>query len=479
MSISIDYLTLIELGQKNPLYLSGWIFINGGWIAIVILFIVGLWIMRLETARMKYRKSIKYIILAVDIPKENEQSLKAVEQIFAQLAAVESKGTLYERYWLGKVQDTFSLELVSIEGYIQFLIRAPEHHRDIVEAAIYAQYIDAEITEVYDYTENIPNEYPNKEYDLWGTELILAKSEVYPIRTYHQFEHPLTQTFADPMASILEAMSRLLPGEQIWLQLVVTPIDSSWAKRGEQVVKKLIGQKIEKRKSLISPITDVTRGFSDEALKQITGAGLSPVTEVKKVEHPSLMQYLSPGHKAIIEAIETKISKIGFKTKIRIIYVAKKEVFNKHRGVNPIIGGMMQFNTFDLNAFKPQKKIRTKVHYFMVKKRMAWRQRRILRAYKRRANYLGWGLGKVLNLEELASIYHFPISEITAPLVKKTEGKKGGPPATLPKETFISEITPMAESTAKEKMIKAPVIPKAKAPINLPVEETEKNSYDQ
>jgi len=435
-------------------------------VVFIALFIVGLYIMKLENARMRYRKSIKYILLAIDVPKENEQSLKAVEQIFAQLAAAESKGNLYERYWKGKVQDTFSMELVSIEGYIQFLIRAPDPHRDLVEAAIYAQYPDAEITEVDDYTKMIPDIYPDKNFDLFGTELTLAKESAYPIRTYMNFEHTLTQTFADPMASILEALSRLQTGEQVWFQLVLTPIDSKWVKNATYRVKKLIGEKIPKRTNILSPLGDVARGFGDEALNQLAGGGIAASENSQKKDLPSKMQFLSPGDRNIVEAIQEKISKIGFKTKIRIIYVARKELFDKKRGVNPIMGGILQYNTQNLNAFKAHKKTKTKVNYFRVKKRLAYRQRKIIRAYKRRANYLGIGEGFILNIEELASIYHFPISEITAPLVQKTEIRKAGPPSTLPRQAMDYQ------TLIEKKMdtIKAePITPKAGVPENLPI----------
>ena len=46
-----------------------------------------------------------------------------------------------------------------------------------------------------------------------------------------------------------------------------------------------------------------------------------------------------------------------------------------------------------------------------------------------------WGIGAtpiVLNSEELATIWHFPAITIKAPLVKKSESKRGEPPVGLP-----------------------------------------------
>ncbi|MDZ4229552.1 MAG: hypothetical protein U1C53_00250, partial [Candidatus Veblenbacteria bacterium] len=56
----------------------------------------------------------------------------------------------------------------------------------------------------------------------------------------------------------------------------------------------------------------------------------------------------------------------------------------------------------------------------------------ILRHYAGRSNRRGHGEGFILNTEELATLYHFPVVTVKAPLVKKTEAKKAEPPFGLP-----------------------------------------------
>ena len=128
------------------------LFLRGG--EVVVAFVIAyVWIMwiRLPRKRNEYIKNLKYTLLAIDVPKLNEQSLKAVEQIFAHLHGIKSGGTKYDKYWLGKRQVPFSLEIVSLGGFTQFLLRIPENFRDLAEASIYAQYPHATITEVADY----------------------------------------------------------------------------------------------------------------------------------------------------------------------------------------------------------------------------------------------------------------------------------------------------------------------------------------
>ena len=74
----------------------------------------------------------------------------------------------------------------------------------------------------------------------------------------------------------------------------------------------------------------------------------------------------------------------------------------------------------------------TKADYILTKKRITWRQKKLLRAYKLRSPFRGWGWGRIMNIEELATIWHFPVMTVKAPLVRKTDVKKAEPPFSLP-----------------------------------------------
>ncbi|RLC37956.1 hypothetical protein DRH27_03440, partial [Candidatus Falkowbacteria bacterium] len=226
--------------------------INVGWIPIVIVMLWGakeVWIYYIQN---KWGAKIKKILLAIDIPRGNEQSLKAVENIFTYFGGAHGTLTLLEKYWLGYYQLSFSFEIVSIDGYTQFLIRTPEFFRNLVETAVYSQYPDAEITEVNDYTEGIPRKYPDDEYDIWGAEFIFTKNDMYPFKTYSEFEsqlagRPETQ-FKDPMASLMDLYSSLRKGEQLWYQILVSPTGFDWMERGDKEISKILNEKIKAKK---------------------------------------------------------------------------------------------------------------------------------------------------------------------------------------------------------------------------------------
>jgi hypothetical protein len=383
--------------------------------------------------RVQYRKTRKYIVLAVDVPKNLENGPKSVEHIFNQLSGAQQSVGRYEKWWTGEIPDSFSFEIVSIGGYIQFIIHLCAQYRDLVEAIIYAQYPDAEIMEVEDYAKDWNLKFPNEKYELWGTELKLAKKDFYPIRTYPEFEH--VEGFKDSMAGILEALTRINPGEQVWIQLVITPAGNDWTEKAGAEVKKLIGAKVEKKKDLADQIFDIPGIFVGMIADGLAlGAGGEGGTTTKKEDAPTKLQHMTSGQKLVVENVEKKVSKIGFYTRIRLIYLAEKNVFNKAIP-KVIIGSFKQFNTLDMNSFKSDSKSKTGGMVLFKSQRSAARKNKILYRYRHRGHFLEPdSYGQVLNSEELTTLYHFPTMFVKAPMLKKSEAKKAEPPMSLPTE---------------------------------------------
>ncbi|MFA5047707.1 MAG: hypothetical protein WC516_01555 [Patescibacteria group bacterium] len=438
IELNIDWLSLwynfLYFSSQNPIDIGWQLFIRGGWIVFVIVLMFGIYDIWLDGRQGQYAGKWKWAMLAINIPKEIEQTPKAAENIFTALIGAQSNPNLIDKYWDGKIQESFSFELVSMGGYVQFLIRTPLHFRDLVESAVYAQYPDAEINEVEDYTTNYKKiRFPNKEYNLWGTEFVLTKDYPYPIKTYTEFEHTLSQSLVDPMAGLLEIMSRFSLDEQLWLQLVVTPVPPVWGEKAKEVVKKLMGQEYkapetwsDKLAKPVGYVSDVAMSFSNELF--------GPGGEVKKKEEDQWKMFkMSPGEKTILEGVQHKLSMPPLKAKFRLVYLAKNEVFAKGRGVAAVIGALQQFNTAGSNGFKPGKRTKTAADYFRVKQRVSHRQNKILRHFISRTNFYGESADNLfLNAEELASIWHFPVLTVKASLVEKIQNKKTAPPTRLP-----------------------------------------------
>ncbi len=458
MDIVIDLNSFIEFADL-PFYLVLWkIFIYGGWIPIAIIFLVFGFYLWIDYIQEKWYSKQKFVVLAIDVPRNNVQTPKAVESIFAYLAGAHGSLNLIEKYWLGMFQLCFSFEIISIDGYIQFLVYTPEKFRDLVESAIYSQYPDAEIVEVNDYTEDIPTKYPDSEYDVWGCEFILANKYVYPIKTYKEFGDPLslkTETqFKDPIAPLMDLCSSLKKGEQLWYQIIIKPIDFEWTKVASKEISRILGEKSVSEKNIVDKIIDIILNILSELSDMIYKLGEGSSSKEEKADDSFKMMNLKPSEKRKIEAIEEKISKIGFEFKIRFVYVARKEVMNKPKVVNGFVGYMKQFIDTNLNNLKPDtKKTGTSASYFLKDYIINSRKRKIVRNYKARSIWSGRRPG-ILNIEELATLWHFPIETVVkAPLIQKAPGRKAEPPMSLPvsEETVKEEIVSDIFNRSKEK----------------------------
>lgn len=386
----------------------------------------------------KYFRSIKWNLLEIKIPKIIEKRPKTMEEFFSNLYSTYDVAidTLHDIYLEGVIDMWFSFEIVSIEGDIHFYIRTPDLSRKMIESQIYAQYPDAEIKEVEDYVTNIPDDIPSKDYDLWGTDMILEKEDAYPIRTYKYFEDTAAGEFVDPVSSIVEGVSKLAKGEQIWIQILVRAADDEWKKEANDLVLRLIGRKKDKKEGMENPFSIIIEEFADLGRYIIFGffSAVKPIEEKKKEmtkeeEAISLMLHLSPGEKDIVSAIDESVKKPGFETNVRWIYLAKRDIFDKIKGNAIGFSYFSQFGSKNLNSFVPDSRTKTSAYYFLTELRKAIRKRSILRKYKRREFDRK---GYVLNTEELATVFHFPTIEVKAPLVPRVEAKKSKPPSGLP-----------------------------------------------
>ncbi len=418
----------------NP-FLMMWIFFKwGGFIIFIFEILWMIWDRFVDDKENKWYFRFDFVLLAIDIPKENEQTPKAVESIFSTLT-----GTLLYHDWLerkfeGQFELPFSFELVSIEGYIQFVVRTPECYRNLIESAFYAQYPEAQITEVEDYTQGYPTEFPNDKYDIWGSEIKLEYEQEYPIKTYPQFEHTLTQKMIDPMASILEGLSQLGPGEQFWFQIVVRASYHDWRDKSMDLVKELVGEKVEKQLGKMGQARQATGDAVTHSL-DILMKGASAEMAGYEGTLPSLFKMMTPGELDVVKAIQRKASQVGFKTKMRFLYIAEKDKYNPRAPVSTFEGGILQFRGNDINGLRfGTGNVMTRGPYLFRQLRVDKRKSNLMKAYQ----FRHWVRGfkeYILTTEELATVYHFPTLEVKAPLVNKVEARVSEPPIGLPTES--------------------------------------------
>jgi hypothetical protein len=122
---------------------------------------------------------------------------------------------------------------------------------------------------------------------------------------------------------------------------------------------------------------------------------------------------LSERDKTRVAKAEEKATKLGYRVKIRLVYLGDDETSARLQ-IQAITGTFKQFNSTNLNGFK------------MVN---ATFDRSGLDRFENREFFDG---GFVLNIQELASIWHLPHTNVETPNIVWASSKTAEPPAKLP-----------------------------------------------
>jgi hypothetical protein len=397
----------------------------------------------LHYVQANFISGIEWVLLEIVPPRDVERSPQAMELFITNaLYHFSNKGAL-ESYWQGAVWFWFSLEIVSIDGQVHFYIRTPSRVKGLIETQMYAQFPQAQVKVVEDYTLAVDKITTDSAWTLWGCEFSLKRPDAFPIRTYVDFgldKNPKEEYKVDPISPVIELFGSIGKGEQMWMQIVVTPSKKKyhthgtwfghhdWVAESEIVIKKIL------------------KPFS----RHVASPDGSLSTEIRQ---PDYM-------KSMIEGASKKFLKVGFDTGIRVCYVAKKELFNMSNRRNirlifrqyamPFINELTRINSTQADAFSkgfisswfPA----SKKTIMLLADRMLeeYREREFFHPPMRHKAHKPWPISpfiypnffhhhiSVLNSEELATLWHFPGQILKVPTLERIESKEASPPTNLP-----------------------------------------------
>ena len=401
------------------------------WIALPVIAFIIFWEAWLLHLHYQFVTSIKWKLLEIKVPKTILKTPKAMEQIFAAAHAPFSYGySGYQRYVQGMEEYWMVFELVGRAGETHFYLRVPSSFRNMMESAIYAAYPEAEITEAEDYLEEMPKVLPSPTFDLSGFEEVLRHPNYLPIRTYPMFEESIEEHRIDTIAPLMEAMSKLKNDEQLWFQMLIKPTGEAFQKEGEAEIKKILGIEEQKKPSMW-PTLDLGLSMGEVIRGPFEHPGeAKPSKDQKQEKMPRFL--MTPNDKEKADAIHLKISKLAFAATLRFLYVEKREGAVDSGHTNSIHGFIRQFNTQNLNSLKPDKATSTAgytVKGLFKKTRLRARKRYLYEKYRK---FSPGSHESILNIEELATVFHFPLAVVSTTELEKVESRKGSPPASLP-----------------------------------------------
>lgn len=326
-------------------------------------------------------------------PELWKEEIGAMEQLLTTLAHLREHRMTWRTLLYGK--PTFALEIANPAGNeeIEFYVAVPKKFRSSLEKQVHSYYTDASVEKVKDYTVFSPGS-----QTAIGL-VTLHKSYALPVRTYEMMEK-------DPLSELTTALSKLdHVGEGAGIQIVLGDAGRSWRAKGRK-----IAHEMQQGKQL----KDVQRGIGAAMVKEVRKM-LASQQERERMSNTTVQ--LTPEEQELIKAVETKANKAAFLVNIRLVASAPTQA-RAEEILSHIENAFAQFDNPGVNHFVVR-------HYGNRAKRHAF-------------NYIFRGLdeerGMLLSVEELASIFHFPISTTQTPKIQWLKAGSAPPPTDIPTE---------------------------------------------
>ena len=327
------------------------------------------------------------VLLMLEVPRTNDKKELAAEQMLAALHGI--LRTKKDLRMSGTLQEHISLEIASIGQRIRFYIWAPKHLQAFVEGQIYAQYPTVQI---YEQTEDYAERNLSQSV-IHTTELSLTDSETLPIKTFPSFE-------VDPLAAITATLAKLDGSdEEMWIQIIARPVHDDWHRKGARQVNR-----IKKGRGILGGAGSSTLSYAGDAIAALVRP---PTTSESKEPE------ISERDKSRITAIEEKGRKLGYQVKIRLLYAGHDQHAARLR-MQALVGAFKQFNSTNLNGFT------AKAASFNRERQLEFQTRFFIDP------------GFILNIEELASLFHLPHTTVETPNIVWATTKTAEPPPNVP-----------------------------------------------
>lgn len=325
-----------------------------------------------------------------------KEEIGSMEQLLGTLANLREKSSWLSHFLYGDPYLALEISNPSNSEEISFYMAIPKKFSESIEKQVHSYFPHASVEKISDYTIFSP-----KSFTAAAT-LTLKKSYSLPLKTYEKME-------IDPLNEISNALSKLETIEEgASIQLILRPAGNNWKKEGRS-----IAHKMQQGKQL--------KDVQNSSLAADIGKGMINVLKNKQKEeilHKDSVQ-LTPEEQEMIKDIESKSNKAGFMVNIRLLSSAMTQ-----QRADEILAHMensfAQFENSDIN-------------YLIIKKR--FKTKKI--AYDYIFRNFDEDNSLILSIEEVASIFHFPISTTETPKIKWLKAGAAPPPLNIPKDGLL------------------------------------------
>ncbi len=378
----------------NNLSIPNFIYIST---PIIFLFIGVIFIFILKKRRKeKLKQGLDMSLFLIRLPKYEERSkdlsiaeirslIGKMEQFYSNFLYLKKNGIF------GKPPEiTFELSSQVGGSDISFFVAVPDRIKDSLNKYVQGVFPGAVLKEIpEDYTIFEPEGIEKASY------LQLKKHFSLPIKTYQDLEN-------DPLENITNSLTKITEDEGSSIQVVIRP--TTLNVRGK--IKKIKYYITSQGLTFQQATSKVGQSFLTDIVKEffaiLIGASDNSDKSMREDEE-------------LLEVLNRKSDHPCFDVNIRLIAAAREER-RAEETLNNLESGFSQFFS-NYNGFKFKEV--TGRHF-----------RRLINNYCfRRFNEKE---SMILNLEELSSIYHFPLSHMKTPYINWIKTKEAAPPSNLP-----------------------------------------------
>ncbi len=337
-----------------------------------------------------------------------KEEIAKMEQLFATLSHLPRSRNIFHSLLYGQPQLSLEIAVPSNSEQITFFVAIPRKFKGVIEKQVHSFFPNAHIERVKDYTVFRP------QGKTAGSFLKFKKKKSFPIRTYQHLE-------TDPLHNITNALSKLEDeSEGAAIQFIIRKSNAQWKTRGEKIAQRMQqGTRLDKA-SGTTIVNDLTKDMGKEMGKMITGKNSKDENPLSS-ERPADPVTLTPEEQEVIKQLEAKANKAHFDVNVRLMASAE----TKERAemiLGELENAFVQFEDTNLNKFVVSRDKSRNAH------KLAYDF--IFRNYRS-------GQNLIMDTEELASVYHFPISTTETPKIDWLRAKAAPPPVNIPKEGLL------------------------------------------
>lgn len=331
--------------------------------------------------------------------KEEKTLISQMEQVFANFLYLKKPGPL-------QPEPSISFEIASQIGSsdISFYVAVPKYLDSVFEKYVQGVYPNAVVDKVpQDYTIFEP------QGATAGAYLKLSQSPLFPISTYQTLEK-------DPLSLITNDMSKISANEGAAVQVVIKPLSAmNLRNQGEAALKRM-----REGKSAKDAVLHGSGVKTIEVLDEVFVRG--PKTEKSKEQLGAHAHKEQGMDQKAYDSIQNKIQKQPFETNIRIVASAQSRG-RAEEILNHLLAAFSQFSMSAINSLEPKEVFGKELEKLI---------------YDYSFRNFSPQQSNILNLEELASVYHFPTHYIETPYIKAAKSVSAPPPTDLPDKGLLA-----------------------------------------